>query len=103
MQNNRIDKTPPVGINMQANKRYIVTIRDLYTVSGTVICGAKVEVAILDGGIEVDRLMVSGKVGPGGAGYRRSYVGKPGLTARLVSGSCGMQFTEEDAPLTSEA
>ncbi|ROL94154.1 hypothetical protein BK636_02045 [Pseudomonas chlororaphis] len=88
---------------MQISQRYILTIHDLFTMPGGVLCGADAEVAILDGGIEIDRMKFSGKVGPGGSGYRRSFTGKPGLIAKLVIGPCRIQLTEESLPATSEA
>ncbi|MCI8210774.1 hypothetical protein AUC61_14645 [Pseudomonas sp. S25] len=87
---------------MQANQSYDVVINNLFTHQCGLICGASVEVAIMDGGIEIDRLTFKGKVGPGGTGYRKVYQGKPGLTAELVVGSCDMTFAEgkaERAPL----
>ena len=77
---------------MQTNQRYILTIHDLFTMPSGVLCGAEAEVAILDGETEIDRLKLAGKVGPNGAGYRRIYTGKPGLTAELVSGPGEVQF-----------
>ncbi len=71
---------------MQAYQRYTLNIRDLFTTSRGVICGAKTEVVILDGGKEIDRLTFEGKVGPGGEGYSRGYNAKPGLEAKIVSG-----------------
>ncbi len=71
---------------MQALQSYILTINNLFVISGGMICGAQAEVAILDGKTEIDRLSFSGKIGPGGSGYRKSYTGRPGLTAELVSG-----------------
>jgi hypothetical protein len=65
---------------MQPNQRYMLTIHDLFTITGGVLCGAEAEVAILDDGVEIDRMKFSGKVGPG---YRRSFTGKPGLIAKL--------------------
>jgi hypothetical protein len=79
---------------MQTSQSYMLTINDLITMSGGVICGADAEIAILDGSVEIDRLKLSGKVGPGGPGFRRSYEGKPGLTAELVSGCCKISFRE---------
>ncbi|MGR3892835.1 hypothetical protein FW760_00305 [Pseudomonas sp. 1176_21] len=70
-------------MNMQ---RYMLTIRDLFTMKGGDVCGAKAEIAILDGDTEVDRVGITGKVGPGGSGYQREYKGKPGLRAELKDG-----------------
>ncbi|PXX63817.1 hypothetical protein SAMN05660489_03703 [Pseudomonas sp. LAMO17WK12:I10] len=71
---------------MHTNQRYMLTLKDLFIMSGGAICWAEAEVAFLDGDAEVDRIKLSGKVGPGGFGYRRSYEGKPGLAAKLVTG-----------------
>jgi len=77
---------------MQTRQHYMLTINDLLTMSDGVILGADAEVAILDGSVEIDRLKFSGKVGPGGPGFRKSYEGKPGLKAELVSGCCRVSF-----------
>lgn len=77
---------------MQTIQHYMLTINDLLTVSDGVIFGADAEVAILDGSVEIDRLKFSGKVGPGGPGFRKSCEGRPGLTAELVSGCCSASF-----------
>lgn len=71
---------------MQANQHYVLTIRDLFTDSSNGPCGAEVVVAILDGDAEIERLSFEGKVGPGGGGYSRSYIGKPGLRIIKISG-----------------
>lgn len=88
---------------MLTSQRYVLTINDLFAMSGGVICGADAEVAILDGDIEIDRMTFSGKVGPTGPGYRRIYNGKRGLIAKLVVGPCRIQFAEENLLATSEA
>lgn len=71
---------------MQNIQSYMLTIKDLFAISGGAICGADAKIAIMDGENEIDSLMFSGKVGPGGQGARRSYSGKPGLTAKVASG-----------------
>lgn len=88
---------------MQPSQHYMLTIQDLFAMSGGALCGSEAEVAILDGDVEIERLQFSGKVGPGGDGYRRSYTGKPGLTAKLVVGPGRIQFAEENLSVTSEA
>ena len=89
---------------MQVSQRYMLNIRDLFTVCSGVLCGAEVVVAILDGGVEIDRLQFSGKLGPSGDGYRRSYTGKPGLTAQIVSRPGSMNFqTVANVDLTPAA
>ncbi|MBD8258263.1 hypothetical protein IFT96_23105 [Pseudomonas fluorescens] len=79
---------------MQIIKRYILTIHDLFTLTDGGICGAESEVAILNGGVEVDRVILSGKCQSKG-GFSRSYYGKPGLTAELVSGPGRIQLQAE--------
>ncbi|MHC8299622.1 hypothetical protein [Pseudomonas sp. ZS1P83] len=89
---------------MQPSQRYVLTINDLFTKPGGVLCGVETEVAILDGDVEIDRLQYSGKVGPGGDGYRRSYTGKTGLSAKIVSGPGSINFQAvEVADLTPAA
>ncbi|MEB0008615.1 hypothetical protein QN412_03135 [Pseudomonas sp. RTB3] len=70
---------------MQTSQRYMLTIHDLFTITDGVICGAETEVAILDAGVEIDRMKFSGKC-QSKDGYRRAYTGTPELTAKLVSG-----------------
>jgi hypothetical protein len=41
---------------MQMIQRYMLTIHDLFTATDGGICGAEAEVAILDGGVEMDRV-----------------------------------------------
>ena len=76
---------------MQPSQRYVLTIYDLFTITDAGICGAEAEVAILDGGVEVDRVKFSGKCQSKG-GYSRSYHGKSGLQAALVSGPGRIDF-----------
>jgi len=83
---------------MQPCQRYVLTIHDLFTITGGSICGAEAEVAILDGGIEVDRVKFSGKCQSKG-GCRRGYKGTPGLTAQLVSGPGRIGFQASSAPV----
>lgn len=77
---------------MQVSQRYMLNIRDLFTVCSGSLCGAEIVIAVFDGDTEIDRLRFQGKVGPGGEGYRRSYTGKPGLNAQIVSGPGGINF-----------
>lgn len=76
---------------MQPSQRYMLTIHDLFAITGGVLCGAEAEIAILDGGVEVDRVKFSGKCQSKG-GYSRSYHGKSGLQAALVSGPGRIDF-----------
>ncbi|MBT2374865.1 hypothetical protein [Pseudomonas fluorescens] len=85
---------------MQPSQRYMLTIHDLFTITDAGICGAETEVAILDGGAEIDRMKFSGKC-QSKDGYRRAYTGNPGLTAELVSGPGRIHFAAESLPLTS--
>ncbi|HEJ4597448.1 TPA: hypothetical protein ACXNF8_001587 [Pseudomonas aeruginosa] len=73
-------------------QRYLLTIHDLFTVRDGVRCGGEAFVAILDDQDEIDRLRFAGMTSPGSVGYRRSYSGRPGLTARLVSGPGRITF-----------
>ncbi|MFL1546985.1 hypothetical protein [Pseudomonas sp. O39] len=77
---------------MQIIQRYMLTIHDLFTITDGDICGAEIEVAILDGGVEIDRMKFSGKC-QSKDGYSRAYTGKPGLTADLISGPGHITFT----------
>lgn len=72
---------------------YFLTISDLYRQSGGVISGETAEITILARGVEVDRLRLSGKIGPGGAGHRARYKGRAGLTVLVTAGSCKAQLT----------
>ncbi|XVJ46799.1 hypothetical protein ACDZ94_20060 [Pseudomonas sp. UBT] len=85
---------------MHPSHRYMLTIRDLFIVTENGICGAEAEVAILDCGVEVDRVKFSGKC-QSKDGYRRAYTGKPGLIAKLESGPGQIQFAAERPPVTS--
>lgn len=76
---------------MQIIQRYMLTIYDLFTITDGDICGAETEVAILDEGVEIDRVKFSGKCQSKG-GYSRSYHGKSGLQAALVSGPGRIDF-----------
>lgn len=72
-------------------RSYVLTIWDLCTMNGNDVCGGEAVIAIMDGDQEVDRIPISGKY-QGQNGYRRSYIGKSGLTARLVSGVASISF-----------
>lgn len=81
---------------MQPSQRYVLTIHDLFTIADGGICGAEAEVVILDAGVEIDRVKFSGKC-QSKDGYRRSYTGKPGLTAKHVTGPGRIRFQAESA------
>lgn len=85
---------------MQPSQRYMLTIYDLFIITDAGICGAEAEVAILDGCVEIDRVKFSGKC-QSEDGYRRAYIGKPGLTAEPVSGPGRIQFAAESLPATT--
>lgn len=72
-------------------QRYMLTIWDLFTMNGSDVCGTEAVIAIMDGDQEVDRMTLSGKCQSPNC-YSRSYTGKPGLTARLVSGAGSISF-----------
>jgi len=74
------------------NVSYDLIVSSLFRVEEGALCGSSAEVAILDAGVEVDRITLRGKVGPGGTGYRRPYAGKPGLTAKIAVGDCSFTF-----------
>ncbi|NWA81597.1 hypothetical protein [Pseudomonas sp. D2002] len=76
---------------MQTAQCYLLTIHDLFNITDAGVCGAEAEVAILDGGVEIDRMKFSGKCQSKG-GYSRSYYGKSGLKAALVSGPGRIDF-----------
>lgn len=80
---------------MQTSQRYMLTIHDLFTITDGVICGAETEVAILDAGVEIDRMKFSGKC-QSKDGYRRAYTGTPELTAALVSGPGRILFEKTE-------
>ena len=86
---------------MQPSQRYMLTIHDLFTITDGVLCGVEAEVAILDGGVEIDRMKFSGKC-QSKDGYSRAYIGKPGLTASLVAGPGRILFEKvEVTPVAS--
>lgn len=86
---------------MQPSQRYMLTIHDLFAITDGVLCGAEAEVAILDGGVEIDRMKFSGKC-QSKDGYSRDYIGKLGLTAKLVSGPGRILFERaEVTPVAS--
>ncbi|QSL85925.1 hypothetical protein [Pseudomonas atacamensis] len=72
---------------------YAMTIQNLFTIDEGVLSGGVAEIAILDGSLEVDRVKLSGKVGPGESVYRREYIGKPGLRAELLTEVGQITFT----------
>lgn len=72
-------------------QRYMLTIWGLFSKNGSDVCGAQAVIAIMDGEQEVDRFTISGKW-QSPSGYRRSYTGKSGLTALLLSGPDGLSY-----------
>lgn len=72
-------------------QRYMLTIWDLFNLNGSDVIGGEAVIAIMDGDQEVDRITISGKCQSPNC-YRRSYTGKPGLAARLVSGPDTLSF-----------
>jgi len=75
-------------------QRYMLTIWGLFSKCGNDVCGAQAVIAIMDGEQEVDRFTISGKW-QSPSGYRRSYTGKSGLTALLLSGPDGLSYVWE--------
>ncbi len=80
---------------MRNNQRYILTYWDLFTIQNGVLCGAEAEVAVLDNGVEIDRMRFTGKC-QCKEGYRRAYTGKPELTAELAFGPGRIHFVATD-------
>lgn len=74
-------------------QRYVLTIWGLFKMNGSDVCGGEAVIAIMDGDREVDRVTVSGRC-ESPSGYTRSYTGKPGLTARMVSGPGSIEFIQ---------
>ncbi|QPG62061.1 hypothetical protein HFV04_021400 [Pseudomonas sp. BIGb0427] len=72
-------------------QRYMLTIWGLFSKNGSDVCGAQAVIAIMDGAQEVDRMTIDGKCQTP-SGYRRSYMGKSGLTAQLLSGPAGLSY-----------
>lgn len=72
---------------------YVLTMQNLFATDNGVNVGCKAEVAILDGDVEIDRLKLTGKVGPGESVYRRKYEGRAGLRAELLTGVGQITFT----------
>jgi len=72
-------------------QHYMLTIRKLFSMSGSGVYGAEALIAIMDGEREVDRFTVSGKC-QNPNGYRRSYTGKPGLHVQHISGPGRITF-----------
>ncbi|MFJ2456727.1 hypothetical protein ACIOWK_34400 [Pseudomonas protegens] len=70
---------------------YSITIHDLHRIEGGLMCGDEAVVSILDSGREVRRERFIGKCSAP-AGYTRTFRGQPGLVAKLISGSCRMEF-----------
>ncbi|WP_312963955.1 hypothetical protein [Stutzerimonas nitrititolerans] len=69
---------------------YDLVLADMYRIEGGLLCGSHAEIAIMDGGREVDRIRRNGMIRD--SSYRIPYQGKPGLTAVLLSGKCQVRF-----------
>ncbi|MCF5714302.1 hypothetical protein I9H06_16310 [Pseudomonas tremae] len=85
-----------------AQQKYFLTIWDLFTVQDGQLCGAEAEVSILDNGVEIDQMRFTG-MHRTHEGYRRAYIGKPGLTARLSCGPGRIAFASQEAEATPAA
>lgn len=79
---------------MTGNSTYHLTIRDLYRIENGAVCGDEAIVAVTSQGQEIDRLRFAGKCSSAD-GFRRTYLGRPGLTALLISGNCKIEFGEQ--------
>jgi hypothetical protein len=91
MHNQLHDAAWPRETDMQHS--YALTLQNLFTINEGVMAGGSAEIAILDGELEIDRVRLSGKVGPGESIYRREYKGKLGLKAELLTGVGQITFT----------
>ncbi|KTC10568.1 hypothetical protein AO391_26450 [Pseudomonas marginalis ICMP 9505] len=80
---------------MPPSQTYMLTIYDLFIITDAGIFGAENEVAILYGGVEIDRVKFSGKC-QSKDGYARAYTGKPGLTAIVASGPGRVLFEKAE-------
>lgn len=81
---------------MQINQRYTLTIKNLFATDGERLCGSEATVAVMDGLAEIDRVRFSGMT-RSAEGFRRSYIGKPGLTARVLTGFCQARLDRVEA------
>jgi hypothetical protein len=81
---------------MENEVSYTLALSDVFELVDGAICGSNLEIVILDGETEIERLQRRGKITSGG--YRERYRGKPGLRARLVSGPGALSFTQAITP-----
>ncbi|MEN5136079.1 MULTISPECIES: hypothetical protein [unclassified Pseudomonas] len=86
---------------MTGNSTYHITVRDLYRIENGAICGDEAIVAITSQGQEIDRLRFAGKCSSAD-GFRRTYFGRPGLAASLISGNCKIEFCEQQLGAMAE-
>lgn len=86
---------------MSGNSTYQITVRDLYRIENGAVCGDEAIVAITSRGKEIDRLRFAGKCSSA-HGFRRTYLGKPGLTASLISGHCKIEFSVQQPDAMAE-
>ena len=77
---------------MTNSSTYQITVRDLYRIENGAVCGDEAIVAVTSQGLEIDRLRFAGKCSSAD-GFSRTYRGKPGLTASLISGNCEIEFS----------
>lgn len=75
---------------MQTETSYELILSDIYRIENGALHGSHAEIAILDDGVEIDRIRREGMIR--GSSYRVPYHGKPGLTADLASGVCTIRF-----------
>nr|WP_288355425.1 hypothetical protein [uncultured Pseudomonas sp.] len=81
---------------MENEVGYTLALSDVFELVDGAICGSELEIVILDGEAEIDRLYRRGKVASGS--YRETYRGRPGLRARLDSGSGTVSFAQAITP-----
>ncbi|EJZ58453.1 hypothetical protein I1A_002781 [Pseudomonas fluorescens R124] len=86
---------------MTNNSTYQITVRDLYRIENGAVCGDEAIVAITFQGQEIDRFGFAGKC-LSADGFRRTYLGRPGLTASLISGNCKIEFSVQQPGAMAE-
>ena len=86
---------------MTNHSTYQITVRDLYRIENGAVCGDEAIVAVTSQGQEIDRLRFAGKCSSAD-GFSRTYRGKPGLTASLISGNCKIEFSVQQPGAMAE-
>ena len=86
---------------MTNHSTYQITVRDLYRIENGAVCGDEAIVAITSQEQEIDRLRFAGKCSSADR-FSRTYWGKPGLSASLISGNCKIEFSEQQPGAMAE-